>query len=94
MPERDAAWVDAVARGPFTTAFNGEDMDFVTSRGEPSGDFVYVNRTSGTTRDVLVGRHVENLQTASSSKKNGPVRTRPKSATSSFMIIVASASGG
>ena len=62
-----------------------DDMDLVTSLRKTAGDFFDVHRAPGAARDVLVGSDVENLQTASSSRKNGPVRTRPNSATSSFM---------
>jgi len=78
--------VQLEARRWLPVARKRDDMYFMTSLRESTGDFLHVYRTSGATGDALVGGDVENLQTASSSRKNGPVRTRPNSATSSFMM--------
>ena len=60
-------------------------------------NFFYVHRATGRARHHLIGCDVKELHeeesTARSNKKNGPVRMRPKNATSSFIKVVATASG-
>ena len=73
------------AAGRLAITGKRNDVDVMASLGKPARDFLDVHRAPGAARDPLVGSDVENLQTASSNRKNGPVRTRPNKITSSFM---------
>ena len=70
-----------------------DHVNFVSERRETAGYFFNMHRAAGTARHFLVGGNVEKFQTASSNKKNGPVRTLPKSITSSFINCDARKSG-
>ncbi len=74
----------------------GHDVNFVPPFGQPPGNFFNVNRTARRTGDGLIGRDVKDFHEVSEvrrSKKNGPVRMRPKRETSSFIMAVAKARG-
>ncbi len=70
-----------------------DNVNFVPERRETAGHFLDVHGPAGASRHSLVGSDVKKVQTASSSKKNGPVRTRPKSITSSFINCDATVNG-
>src|SRR3990172_720944 len=72
-------------------------VNFVAASRQSACHLQNVNRPSRRSRERLVAGHVEKLHEESAarrSRKKGPVRMRPKSATSSLMSAVARASGG